>query len=68
MSACEDAVRVGLLRWIDPQHKDQGCVGTQRLRGPDFIDRERLIAAGNMSGAWATRQSGYAGPLVLQMV
>jgi hypothetical protein len=28
---------------------------------------EELMAAGNMSDAWAPRQSGYAGPLVLQM-
>ena len=30
-------------------------------------DREKLIASGNMSDAWVLMQSGYAGPLVLQM-
>jgi hypothetical protein len=30
-------------------------------------DRERLIASGNMSDAWIQMQSGYAGPMVLQM-
>jgi hypothetical protein len=31
------------------------------------VDREKAIAAGCMADAWVQAQSGYAGPMVLQM-
>jgi len=34
---------------------------------PAELDRERMVAAGCMADAWVQAQSGYAGPMVLQM-
>jgi hypothetical protein len=67
LSACESAVTVGLLRWIDPKNKLNGCIGTRRFHPRELPDNEKMIAAGNMRDAWITRQSGYGGPLVLQL-
>lgn len=66
-SNCEVNVRAGVLRWLDPNDHSRGCIGTRRFRFIDDPDNERMIAAGNMRDAWITRQSGYAGPLVLQL-
>jgi hypothetical protein len=67
LSQCEESVRTGSLRWVDPSDHSKGCIGTRRFRGRELADRELMIAAGNMRDAWITRQSGYGGPLVLQM-
>jgi hypothetical protein len=68
LSSCEADVEAGLLRWVNPNDKAQGCVGTMRFRSREFHpSMEHAIAAGSMRDAWVTRQSGFAGPLVLQM-
>jgi hypothetical protein len=67
LSHCESEVLAGLLRWLDPRDKSKGCFAVGRYRSASTFSREHLIAAGGMSDAWMQIQSGYAGPMVLQM-
>lgn len=67
LSACELDVAEGLLRWIDASDKTKGCIGARRFRSREQANMEHFVAAGDMRAAWITRQSGYAGPLVLQL-
>jgi hypothetical protein len=62
-------VEMGILRWNDPADHSKGCtaIGRYHRREHDEYSPLKLIAAGDMRTAWIPRQSGYAGPLVLQM-
>lgn len=53
---------------IDPSDQWSGVILRKRFTAHSSEpDRERLIAAGNMDDAWIQMQSGYCGPMVLQM-
>jgi hypothetical protein len=52
---------------LEGWYQENGNVFILYRRRTEQRDIERAIAASTMRTAWATKQSGYAGPLVLQM-
>jgi hypothetical protein len=58
-------VASGDAEWWDKTDELKGCIlRREKIRESSC---EHMIAAGNMRNAWVTQQSGYAGPLVLQL-
>lgn len=52
---------------LEGWYQENGNVFIVYRRRTEQRDIERAIAASSMRTAWTTKQSGYAGPLVLQM-
>jgi hypothetical protein len=60
-------VSAGNADWVDVDDHARGAVLRSLFRHSSDSGREKMIAAGTMTSAWALLQSGYAGPLVWQM-
>jgi hypothetical protein len=67
LAHCEEQVAARLLNWVDPSDKSKGCIAVMRFDRLPSSREEFPDGKPTDITAWNIRQSGFYGPLVMQL-